>query len=584
MSNTNNEALAEITKRGEGSNKRAVRAIVFPMKKNVTSLSKQLEDQTGQTKILPEDPFESIVKEGFLLEPPFDLLTLAMLPEHNSELQQCIEAMTSNIDGFGYRFVPRVKTTDPEADKVLQDDVWKERVRLENFFNYACLEESFTGFRKKVRTDLETTGNAWFEVVRSIKNEIQGFNHIPSYQVRLGCLDTNVVQVEMPVLELQLDGSVAVKTIKVWKRFRLHAQSKSSVVRGMVVSTSFSMRWFKDFGDPRTYDNETGREISDPEILKTFPMEKRANEIVHMKHYTGRSPYGLPRFIGNLLSIYGDRASEEINFLTFKNNNIPSMALLVSNGQLTEATIRRIEDFVSSTIQGSDNYSKFIIIEGEGSLEGEDAGEVKIELQPLTKEQHTDELFQNYSKNNQSKVRRAFRLPPIFVGGTEDYSRATAETSRRLADEQVFAPERDDFDAFMNRIIFPVMGIRYHKFRSNSPNTTDNTELIGILGGAERTGGMTPRIARQILEDVLSQEMPEFPKDFPKDVPFSMTMAEAVKNMAQPTEPGQQVTALKAIETLTGANDENFLDKILRIREQLEKSWRQDVIDEPHDH
>jgi capsid portal protein len=324
----------------------------------------------------------------------------------------------------------------------------------------------------------------------------------------------------------------------------------------------------------------------DKEGLATTKDSERATEIVHLRHYSARSPYGLPRYIGNLLGIFGDRAAEEINYTTFKNNNIPSMAVMVSNGQLTEGTIQRIESFVESQIRSSDNYSKFLIIEAEPvDEEGEDGGQLKIEIKPLTSDQHKDALFQQYSKNNQDKIRRAFRLPPIFVGRSDDYSRSTAESSRRLADEQVFSPERDRFDDVVNRTIFPCMGIRFHRFKSNSPNTTDNESLVKILAGAEKTGGMTPRIARAMLEQILGIDLPEFPGAFPQDVPFSLTMAEAVKNKADVAEPGQQVTALKAIAALTDS-DIQFADdaKILEVAKQLlslnqaaEMMWRKSL-------
>jgi len=565
-------------------NKRAVRAIVIPFESRVEEMKKGIEDQTGYSKKLPEDPFESLIKEGLLLQPPFDLLTLAMLPEHSSEMNQCIDSMVANIDGFGYRFVPRVRMdkVDGDIDKKLLQAVKKEQVDLQNFFAYACLRDSFTGFRKKLRKDIETTGNGWFEVIRSMTGEIQGFSHMPAYQMRMGAMEKDPIQVKMPVLELQADGSVEVKKINVWQRFRMHTQAKTTVFRNVTLTSEYTLRFFKEFGDPRVYDNTTGK-VVEGKKLEDFPEGKRANEVVHMRLYSPRSPYGLPRYIGNLLGIFGDRAAEEINYITFRNNNIPSMALVVSNGQLTEATVRRLESFVESQIQGSDNYSKFLIIEGESAeVEGEEPGQVKIDIKPLTKEQHQDELFQNYSRNNQDKVRRAFRLPPIFVGRSDDYTRATAESSRRLADEQVFAPERDDFDDYFNRIMFPAMGIRYHRFKSNSPNTTDNQELVKILAGAEKTGGMTPRIARTMLEDILGVELPGFPDDFPADEPFSMTMAEKVKNNADPTEPGQQVTALKAIEDLTksdiplfGMSDDDLVDRLMTINSRIETEWRE---------
>ena len=199
-------------------------------------------------------------------------------------------------------------------------------------------------------------------------------------------------------------------------------------------------------------------------------------------------------------------------------------------------------------------------------------------------------MFQEYSKNNRDTIRRAFRIPPIFVGSTQDYTRATAESSRRLADEQIFEPERTEFDRLINRIIFPAMGIVYHRFQSNTPNTTDNAQLVRILAGAEKTGGMTPAIARVMIENILGLDLPPFPRDFPQNMPFSLTMAEAVKNKADPTEPGQQVTALKQLETLgilgdsgevtfslEDLEDENVAkgaEKLLALNRAAEIIWR----------
>lgn len=547
---------------------RKVRALVIDVRKDAGGAANGITSggKPGASEALPEEPFNALGHKGKVILPPFDMLTLSMLPENSSELGQCVEAMETNIDATGHRFVSRLRMDDitptsgepgesqgdltPDQKKIL-DEAKREKVKLTNFFTYATAE-SFVNYRRRLRKDLETTGNAYFEVIRNAAGEIQGFTHLPSYQMRLGKMEEEQVEVERKILELQFDGSVKVKKQRVIRRFRTFVQSRSiHQGRTQTSITGHKVVWFKEFGDPRQYSKRTG------EIRKRLKPEDRATEVIHLKLYSPRSPYGLPRFIGNLLAIFGDRAAEEINWITFKNNNIPSMVFAVSNGQLTQATIERMHSFVESQIQGSDNYSKFLIVEAEslGEEEGEDGGQVKIDVKPLTQDQHNDALFQNYSANNQDKIRRAFRLPPIFVGRANDYTRATAESSRRLADEQIFAPERTEFDEVMNRIIFPEMGIIYHRFKSNTPNTTDNQQLVKILGGSEKTGGMTPRIARHMLEDILGVDLPDFPDDFPADVPFSLTMAEAVKNKADPAEPGQQVTALKAMGLLTDEGD-----------------------------
>lgn len=556
---------------------RQVRARVVEVRKNANGITSS-SAKPGQSQANPEDPFVSLGQQGKVIEPPFDVLTLAMLPENSSELGQCIDAMATNIDATGHRFVSRLKIDDvsklesdqqggtPGVDQTKIDLLEKanaEKVRLTNFFTY-CTSESFTEFRRRLRKDLESTGMYYFEVIRNSDGEIQGFTHLPSYQMRLGKVENEPVEMSRKVLELQVDGSVKVKTQRYMKAFRTFVQGRS-IGQGRTSTTTngYKVVWFKEFGDARQYNKNNGDLAKDGERIKAADL---ANEVIYFRLYSPRTPYGLPRFIGNLLSIMGDRAAEEINWTTFKNNNVPSMAVLVSNGQLTQGTVSRIESFVESQVQGSDNYSKFLIVEAEtlGEDEGEDGGHVKIDIKKLNDAQHDDALFQNYSKNNQAKIRRAFRLPPIFVGDGEDYSRGTAEAARRLADEQIFDPERNEFDDVINRFIFPEMGVIYHKYQSNTPDTTDNDRLVKILGAAEKTGGLTPRIARYMLEQILSIDLPDFAPGFPADVPFSMTMAEAVKNQAPANEPTQQVApAQKAVEVLKAlgiVDDEGEVD------------------------
>lgn len=570
--------------------------VLSNVRARVISVSKQVNDfqeaEPGKTKSLSTDPFQGLIKEGKIIEPPFDMLTLAMLPEANTELIPCLEALETNIEMFGHRFKPRIneKKGIPDDIKVAVD---AEKIALENFFMY-CTQEPFIEFRSRLRRDLETTGNNYYEIIRSSNGTIQSFQHMPSYQMRLSPLEDEPFMYERPILELQSDKSVKVVKINQYKRFRRFIQSRSILRKNLeIVEGEHKTVWFKEFGDPRIYNKKTGEIVKNPAELKE---EDRANEVIHTKIYSSRTPYGLPRYIGNLLSIFGDRAAEEINFITFKNNNIPSMIVAVSNGMLTEDSIERVTEFVESQIQGSDNYSKFLVLEAEGNEEGEDGGHIKIDVKPLVSEQHKDALFQEYSANNRDKIRRVWRLPPIFVGRSDDYTRSTSESSRRLGDEQIFAPQRDLFDANMNRNIFPEMGFVYHRYKSNSPNTTDNQELVKILSGSEKTGGMTPRIARLLLTDILGMDLPDFVDGFDPDVPFSLTMAEAVKNKAEPAEPGQQITALKFLQAIHEGDggdvfevecenchhivktsiddDENgYLDYLLKMHDAIEKRW-----------
>lgn len=527
------------------------RAIVIGpvMKKNITN---------GESKAMPTDELlEGLTTQGKIIEPPFDQLVLAMLPEHSAMMGPCVEAMEINVDGFGYALDSRVKLDAPDVPEDLKTDAKREKIRLTNWFNKCYVKESFTALRRRTRKDLETTGNAYWEVIRSpLSRQIQALSFIPSYQMRLGIEDDEFTNYERNVLTLQEDGSVILERETVPYRFRRFVQSRlGGITRAFAPGHAYSVRWFKEFGDPRVIDNRTGQVVEGPDA-NLLPERHRASEIIHFKIYSSRTPYGLPRYIGQLLSIFGDRASEEVNFVTLKNNNIPSMVLMVSNGQLTEGTIGRITEFAQTQMQGQENYSKFLIVEAEGQFEGTDGTQVKLDMKPLTDQQMRDQMFLEYQKQNAEKVRRAWRLPPIFVGATTDYNKATAEESRKLAEEQVFKPERDEFDETINRTLMMELGARYHRFGSNGPNVTDDQDLIAVLMAAERTGALTPAIAREILSDVLNKPLPEIdPANLDPNIPFSIQMAEAVKNMAaQQTgspEVGSQVTALKAEDLAT---------------------------------
>lgn len=573
----------------QASNKRVLKAIVFPLNTPPLPVRKD-EDSAGgsaASKELPEDDLlASLSLDGQVIAPPFDLLTLAMLQEHSTEMLPAVEAMEVNIDGFGHKLANRYalqnKNEDGEDDS--QDpEVQRELMVFTNFFANCALDQSLVGIRRRSRRDLETIGNSYWEVIRSpITTKIQGFNHIPGYQIRLGREGDELIDYKKNVINFDEVGEPQLDTLSLAKRFRRFVQIKGGFSqRNTATSRGYKIRWFKEYRDPRVmnYDDGTYHEPDSAEAKQLVASGKAAGELIHFRLYSPRTPYGLPRYIGNLITIFGDRAAQEINFITLKNNNIPSMALLVSNGQLTEGSVKRVEDFVNTQIQGSENYSRILLLEGEGQIEGEDTGQVKIEIKPLTREQMRDEMFQNYQGNNAEKMRKCWRLPPIFLGLPGDYNRASADTARRLADEQVFKPERDEFDTVMNGILVD-MGCVHHTFQSKGPNITDDDALTKVLMTAERCGGLTPRIAREIVSEILGRVLPPInEEDLNPDVPFSLQLAEAAKNEAfmetGSPEVGSQVTALKGMG-LAFPSAKAFVQGLLLHRdvfeEQLEKS------------
>jgi PBSX family phage portal protein len=477
---------------------------------------KEASGERGITRQLPEDSFKHDYSQD-VIAPPFDLFVLATLEESSSVMRPCLDAMAINIDSLGHRIVARDKIS--RSNDELPTEVENEISKVDNFFSNSCLEYTFTTFRDRVRRDYESTGNAYMEVIPSFvdPSEPAGLNHLPSWTMRLAHVDKEQTYCEIPRSIRVSKDKWEIKLFPYRKQFRRYVQRKDS--NGKKV-------YFKEWNDPRVISYETGEVLADSWQSAT-PEQRQmaANPVIHLKLYSPRSPYGLPRFIGNLFTLYGSREAEKINYTTLKCNNIPALMMLVTNAQLTSGSIKRIKEFVEERVQGDNNYSTMLIVEAEPISEGmKDPGTMKMELKPLNESQTTDAMFVNYMDRNDNKIRQAFRIPPIFIGSTDDYTRATADSSRKLAEEQVFYPERQNFDGIMNTTIVPALGAASALFRTNTPNVTDNYELTQLLAVAERSGGLSPHISRIVVEDVLGRDLPEVDENINPHIPFTLTM------------------------------------------------------------
>lgn len=492
----------------KSKNKQILKALVISAK-NLPTIEKNVSNE------LEEDEFSSLIgNDTKIIEPPFDPKMLAFLPENSSELIQIVEVMEINIEGFGQRLSLNSNLTEVQRVK-FKNEINEEEMELQALLDIVNAEEDMTKLRRNTRKELEIQGNGYWELLPNIidNNKLCGIKMVPAHTMRITKQDTRATKISKKYLDKNFKWREKI----FFKKFRRYVQ----IINHRKV-------YFKEWDDPRIINKKDGSVAS-----IALEINKHATPMYHHKIFSSRAnPYGLPRLIGNLFSIFGSRAADNINFTTFQNNNVPSMMITVSNGMLTEASITRIQDYVNSQVIGSDNYSKFLIVEAETQEEGlTNPGTMKIDVKPLADVQRDDQLFQNYDKNNSDKLRRSSRLPPIFIGKSEEYNKNTSETSRRLADEQIFDPERKEIDRILNNIL-KQYGFRFYTIKSNTPNVTDDEILVKILSNSEKTGGITPSIARKILSDVFNQELPLIKNDkFDPDIPFSLTMADAVKRI-----------------------------------------------------
>jgi len=485
-----------------------------------------------------------------ILTPRYPLGQLTALKEQSTELTQCIRSMITNTVGFGYQLRER-RMPDGVRDK-FKEEIEIERLRLTAMLETVHPTQSLTMLRESAKDDQHSNGNGYLELIDNPRNgELVGVNYIRSYEVRLTEQDKKPTKVFVP-------------WVNPARNFTYELKPMSHRFRKFVLLRHGKPIWFKEAGDPRSLNKQTG------EYDENTPPSIRATSLVHFKVHSTLTAYGIPDWIGNLFSIYGSRKSEELNYTSLTNNMIPSMFVIVENGMLTQASITRLREWTEQQVAASLNRSKFLILEGETLDEGAPAPpNFKIKVIPLAQMQKDDQLFQKYDANNRDKLRQAFRLPPIFVGRSDDYTRATADTSRDIADEQVFAPERSRDDFLINRFILSRWNARFHTFRSNTPNITDDIELIRLLAFAERAGGMTPRRADRIVRDVYGDDIGPLPKGIDLDIPFSISFAQAQQGMQGSSRSGSQSPTLPA-DQQTGKLISGLLSLRKRIEDELE--------------
>jgi PBSX family phage portal protein len=551
---------------------------------------------------LGEDQLSNFAEHG-ALEPPLPFDRLCVLLLSSNSLRQNVDGYVTNIDSFGWEAEPTIDLTGPNAKKNVEsllamqtgedpDEAtveaklaeWKkeaarEKAKLTHFFEFINAEDTFTELRRKKRMDDEVLGNSAWEVLRNGANEPAVISYVPMLTIRL-----------MPIDEFSTPYTVSAKTDPVTvskkelrKRFRRYVQ----------IQEGTKAVWFKEYGDPRLMSARTGNRFpSEAKMKKAEGADARAaTEIFHFKIHSPNQAYGVPRWIGNLLSVMGSRMAEEVNFLYFENKSVPPMAIIFSGGRLAKDSVTRIESFVQNHIKGKENFHKILILEAEP--EGDDSkntGRGQIKLQPLTSAQHGDGLFQKYDKNNIDKVGASFRQPRIMRGDMEGVTKSGAETAQRLAEEQVYQPERDLFDAVMNRRFLPPLGIRFWKFRSLPPKRRDPAVVAEIMSKLMTAGALMPDEARDLLPEVLGGvKLRDRDDDFLR-MPMKLAITAARARGAMPdlsedgnvagdtsaNDPGAKVTG----ESKSGGGRDEMLELIADDLVQIKAKVRSKELEE----
>ncbi len=375
------------------------------------------------------------------IQPPYDLKTLDRLTQENNALGPCIETMVTNIEGTGFDIVRDIDKSDEHEDAT--DD---EKIsHLWDFFSEPWPGESFKTQRKAIRRDVERLGNGYLEVLRTQGGEIVFTKTVDGKMMRL----VKLGPAQPKRVTVVRRGQEVSMTLMV--RYRKFVQ----LVNGV------QLIYFKEFGCPLDLDKYTGEWAPQGQRLGA---QKRASEIIHFKALPdANTPYGVPRWIGQLPSVLGSRKAEEFNMDFFDNGGVPPVMIFLQGGMLATESRKAIQQAAAGRASKK-NRIAVIEMEPMGSMDAPNNSKVTVER--FGSEKQNDSMFEKYDERSEVRVRRAFRLPPIFMGGATDYSFASAFASYTVAEAQVFRPERDDFDEIISARLLIEMGYRGYLMKS----------------------------------------------------------------------------------------------------------------------
>ncbi len=438
------------------------------------------ERQLIQSRALEieDDPFvqldiQTLGEQNQILNPTYPPVQLTFLTHQNNTLLQAIAAMEINIDGTGYE-IQRKDGADMSED----DD--KKTQALREFFDEPWPGMSFTTIRRRVRRDIESEGNGYLEVLRDQGGRIRMVRHVEAKMMRLLRLDQ-----PRPVNKTIMRGGQKV-TVKIVDRRRRYVQ---------VVGRS-KVRYFKQFGEEGKLDAHTGYWEGDalagsmgsitgdgpndpnnagPEKIFTSEIKPghEASEIIHFTAINDvLTPYGVPRWINKMPSVLGSRKAEEFNLEFFDHGGLPPAMILIMGGQLSNESRTELTNYLAGKAKMKQRGVITEIFAASGDLGS--AGSVKVSVERFGDERQKDSLFQMYDANCADHIRTGFRLPPMFLGLSEAYNFATAYTAYMIAEAQVFAPERKEFDEQINLMLMKEMDSSGdYKYRSRGLNVVD---------------------------------------------------------------------------------------------------------------
>lgn len=438
----------------------------------------------SQKKIEKSDKSEQLdpsvqVSASDWISHPVDMRGLKQLVDDSTILPQCIRAYKSNIAGFGISVKYMTDYDDETPEMKAEWDMLEEIIALLN------MDMNTKEVFENVIRDRETYGIAYCEVIRNMEGEVVELQFI----------------VDTPSIDLTYPLEPYVDTFYFYKGKQINRKKKFRKFRQNVGGKTV---YFKEFGDPRIMDKRNGKYAE--EGGEEIEIDNQANEIIEFR--LGSMPYGEVRWIGQVLTVDGNRRAEILNNNYFRKGRHTPLMIMVQGGTLSDEAWTKLQAYMND-IEGENGQHSFLVLETDNAdttTAFTDQQKPTVEIKDLAGVLQKDELFQEYQENGRKKVQSSFLLPDLYVGYTTDFNRATSQAAMEVTEKQVFQPERESLAWTINNRLLNGYNFRYVGVELDSPDITNPDDIQKILNITERAGGLTPNVAKEYTYEVIGKE------------------------------------------------------------------------------
>lgn len=423
-----------------------------------------------------------------IIEPPLPFFDLSHLVITNTWHSRCvgIKATVATQHGFKVQIKERFK------DKMGKDD--DSSGDIEDAFNKAAenghTHNNFATLNETLAVDLESLGNAYFEVVRDENGMPYEFWHVPSLTIRKR---KGAGFWQLAYLSRSLGESAY---------YNNNQTSLSRETYSLFGGAIFRKVFFKEYGDKRFF-NIAGNEL-DEAAYRELPEEEKATEIVHIKRYHPLSIfYGIPTWIACFTAILGSEAAEKSNLSFFENHRIPEWLFLLSGGSLTKDQKDELRVHFNQILKALP-HSPLILHNPNPNL--------KLDVKKLDADTN-EASFLEYLRSNRDEIAASHGVPPRMVGIISAGSlggSGDAQTQREDFKNFTIEPLQSLLEAPWNNKILPDMGLVNYEMKLGDfeiANPEKKKIMVDAASKALSSMLMTPNEARKELLGL--KEIPE---------------------------------------------------------------------------